>query len=114
MKNLLTKITKFCKIDVKGYVQIFNQNLTIPNKILLVLSARYLANRLQKKLGKESNIKEEITPTELADILKIKRPVIRARLKELKDDEKIVRVSKGTYKVYVHLIKQFLEQLEGK
>jgi len=113
IKQLITRILKFCKIDRNGYVIIHNKNLRIIDRILLILSARYLGNKLQQKLGKEITIHKEVTNKEIANMLKEKETVITARLKDLKDDAKVIPVRRGVYKVAPYIIDTFLSQLEG-
>jgi len=86
IQDPITRIMKFCKIDRSGSVSIFYNNLSPRNKVLLVLCARYLANKLQIQLGKEPIVPDKISAKELADMLRVKSNVINARLKELKDD----------------------------
>jgi len=113
IKELISRILKFCKIDNNGFVMIHNARLTIPNKILLILSARYLANKLQQKLGKEIKISDYVSAKELSNMMKEKDTVIIARLKDLKDAKKIISQDRGVYKVASYAIKDFLTELEG-
>jgi len=113
IKTLITRILNFCKIDNKGFVIIHDKQLRILDRIFLVLSARYLANKLQTKLGKEVSIQETINAKELANMLKEKDAVIIARLKDLKDEKKIIPQDRGIYKVAPYAINDFLNQLEG-
>ena len=87
--------------------------LTIPQKIMLALSARYLANKLQQKLGRESSIMEISNAKELADMLKEKEAVIAARLKDLKDAKKVISPNRGVFKIAPYAIKDFIAELEG-
>jgi len=113
IKELITRITNFCKVDNKGFVLIHNKQLRIQDKIMLVLSARYLANKLQQKLGKEASILELVKAKEMSEMLKEKDTVVIARLKELKDDKKIISQGRGIYKIASYAIKDLLNDLEG-
>lgn len=113
IKQLVGKLLQFCKIDEKGFVVIQKPSLIIPKKIMLVLSARYLANKLQQKLGREKVISEEVSAKELSNILKEKDAVIRARLKDLKDAKKILSPQRGIYKISPYTVNAFLIELEG-
>jgi vancomycin resistance protein YoaR len=114
IKDLISRILKFCKIDNKGFVVIQKSSLIMPQKIMLVLSARYLANKLQQKLGRENiNIYEVVTAHELSSMLKEKDTVIIARLKDLKDAKKVISSERGVYKIAPYAIKDFLTDLEG-
>lgn len=113
IKGLISRLLQFCKIDNKGFVVIQKSGLIIPQKIMLVLSARYLANKLQEKLNRENKISEQVTAKEISLILKEKNPVIGARLKELKDEKKVLSPERGIYKIAPYAIKDFLKELEG-
>jgi hypothetical protein len=112
IKDLVKQILKFCKIDNKGFVIIQKFPLIIPQKLMLVLSARYLANKLQYSIGKESTISETSNAKELASMLKEKEAVISARLKDLKDAKKIISTDRGVFKIAPYAIKDFLAELE--
>lgn len=113
IKNLISRALKLCKIDNKGFVVMHQSGLTIPQKIMLALSARYLANKLQQKLGRESSIMEISNAKELADMLKEKEAVIAARLKDLKDAKKVISPNRGVFKIAPYAIKDFIAELEG-
>lgn len=113
IKDLIGRISKFCKIDNKGFVVIQGKKLKLLDKILLILSARYLANKLQHKLGKEVTIPENVSAKELSNMIKEKNTVILARLKDLKDGKKIISQGWGVYKVASYAINDFLMELEG-
>jgi hypothetical protein len=113
IRTLVSRILKFCKIDPKGYVIIRARKLSKTDKIMLVLAARYLACNLQRKLGREAAINQEVSNKELADMLQEKPTIVRARLKDLKKDSKIVRTESGVHKAAGHSISEFLERLEG-
>jgi hypothetical protein len=113
IKGYITRLIKFCKIDNKGFVIIQSSKLRTVDKLLIILSARYLANKLQQKLGKESTIAETVTIKDLANMIKEKDAVIIARLKELKDSKKIVPRGRGIYQIAPYAINDFLNELEG-
>lgn len=113
IKDLISRILKLCKIDTRGFVDIQKPGLTILQKIQLTLSARYLANKLQQKLGRESSIEEICKTKELTGMLKEKETVVTARLKELKDAKKVISPSRGVFKIAPYKIKDFLTELEG-
>jgi len=114
IKDLISRILKYCKIDKNGFVVIQKSGLIIKQKIMLVLSARYLANKLQQQLNrKEDNISEEVSTKEISSIIKEKNSVVVARLKDLKDDKKVISSVRGIYKIAPYSIKNFLKELEG-
>jgi DNA-binding transcriptional ArsR family regulator len=114
LKNLIRRIQKLCKIDNNGYVIIRKTNLSNVQQILLVLSARYLGNRLQLKLNRDITIFEICKIKELSEMLKVKDAVITARLKELKDKKKVISPDRGEFKIPPYEIKDLLEELEGQ
>jgi len=111
--NLISRILRFCKIDKQGYVVLSNRDAKISTKIMLVLASRYLGSKLQQKTGEEVSINESIHYRDLAKMLREKEAVIAARLKELKDDRKIVAVDAGTYRIEPYAIEQLLGEIEG-
>lgn len=113
IRALVGRILKFCKIDSKGFVISHKTSLKIPDKILLVLSARYLANKLQQSIGRENSISEEISAKELSNMIREKDAVVIARLKDLKDANKVLSSERGIYKVAPYAIEPFLKELEG-
>ena len=113
LEELISRILDMCKIDKNGFVVIRKPSLTIPQRILLVLSARYLANKLQQKLDREMPIDETCKTMDIANMLKEKDTVIRVRLKELKDAKKVISPERGVFKIAPYEIKDFLTELEG-
>jgi hypothetical protein len=112
INKLIGRILKFCKIDNKGYVILQKGSLIILDKIMLVLSARYLANKLQQKLGRENPISEQMNTKEIAEMIKEKDAVVAARLKELKDAKKALSPKTGVYKIAPYAIDEMLDKLE--
>jgi hypothetical protein len=114
IKDLIKRMLVFCKIDSQGFVIIQSSSkLIIPQKLLLILSARYLANKLQQKLARENGISELVTIKDLANMMKEKDTVIIARLKDLKDAKKIISPERGVYKIASYALKPFLTELES-
>lgn len=115
LKELIGRIMEFAKVDSKGYVLIIDsKKLRIVDKIMIVLITRYLANKLQKELQKKISIKEEVSIKEFEDMLKEKKAVIAARLKDLRKDKKIIDIKKGLYKVSPYSVEEYIEYLETK
>ena len=116
IKELIIRVQKHCQIDKTGSVRIDDKTakkMTILDKVMLIMITRHLASELQKRLGSENTIKEEITSKELAEMLKEKQDVLNARLKDLKDKKQILSVAKGTYRVAPYAITPFLDSLGG-
>ena len=112
IRSLVTRIMMFCKIDKSGYVVVSDKKLSIQDKILLILSARYLAHKLQVKLGKEGKINSEVTTTELTDMIRANPKTISGRLSELTKGSKVKSPKIATYKIAPHAIEQILVILE--
>lgn len=115
INNLISRMLNFCQVDKNGFVKMDDKikKIKIPDKVLLILCARHLANKLQQKLGKEATIKEEMASQEIADMLREKQLVINARLKDLKDNKQVIAVERGTYKIAPYAISDFLKYLES-
>jgi hypothetical protein len=113
IKDLIERILDICKIDNKGYVVIRKPSMTMQERIMIVLAARYLASRLQQKLKRDSPIQESCTTMEIANMLKEKDTVVRVRLKELKDDKKVLSPRRGVFRIAPYEIEDFLKGLLG-
>ncbi|RLG44252.1 MAG: hypothetical protein DRN81_04920 [Thermoproteota archaeon] len=114
IRELIGLVLGICKIDKKGYVVIRRTGLTMQQRIMVVLTARYLANKLQQELERESPIDETCTTMEIANMLKEKDTVVRVRLKELKDDKKVLSPKRGVFRIAPYEIKEFLKELIGQ
>ncbi len=116
VKELIQRIRNFAEVDNDGYVRIKEKinHINLRKKAMLVLSSRYLANRLQTLLDREEKISGEVKSSEIADMLNKDNAVINARMKELKDDNKVENTSRGVYKVRPKAIDSFIEKLEGE
>jgi hypothetical protein len=112
ISKLITKTLTFARIDKNGFVSLLNPlKIKIADKIMLVLISRYLANKLQTKLGKEVSINENMKIDDLANNLREKRAVIIARIKDLKDNNLISSDKEGIYRIQPHAISPFLDRL---
>lgn|GEM_PF-1718537 len=109
---LVSDILKFCKIDKRGYVVITEKKLKTQDKIMLILSARYLASKLQEKINSEITIDEKVSNKELVDMLKEKDMIIGARLRDLREGRVVEQISRGVHRVCAHAIEGFLGKLE--
>lgn len=115
--KLITRLIKFATADEGGFVIIDDtcKDLTVKEKILLVLVVRHLASKLQEKLNRERTINEEVSGEDLAKFLGVKKAVIQARAKDLKDEGKIFssQPSSGKYKIAHYAIRKVIESLEN-
>ena len=114
IEGFIERISKFSKVDMAGHVVLPNElkRLSIKDKILLVIATRFLANRLQEKLKKEPTIAIEVDRNELAKMLGTKEDVISARLKDLKDERKILSKKAGVFTMAPYYLEPFLSKLE--
>ncbi|PIN77391.1 hypothetical protein COV15_02105 [Candidatus Woesearchaeota archaeon CG10_big_fil_rev_8_21_14_0_10_34_12] len=113
--SLIERTLKFAKVDVSGYVSLLNpKDLKIMEKIMIILISRHLANRLQIKRKKENPINSDVSIEELTNMLREKRNVILARIKDLRDSNLISSSSSGIYNAQPHAISSFLNKVEGK
>lgn len=112
LKDLLVRLSNFCKIDVEGRPIMTANNFSLANKIMLMLSSRYLARLLHERLARELSFEATINLKDLTTFLHEAPDVVSARLKELKDKNKVAATEKGVYKVLPYAIKQLLDELE--
>ncbi len=115
VKALIRRILAFWKIDQNGHVVIDvskAKKLITLQKVMLILSARYLANRLQSQLGSDAPVPEQATIHDVADILREQQKIVGARISDLNKQKKILVVSRGIYKVAPYAVEPFLREIE--
>lgn len=101
--ELLSKINKICQLDKKGYVSFIKRDLTDKEKILFILIARFLANKL------ENTIPKEVTNEELLKMLKKSKSQIRARVSDLRKEDKIKDIGRNIHEIKPIQIHKILE-----
>ena len=114
LKNLVAKISDFATVSADGFVTLKNidgKKVTDKERIHLILSARYLLNMLQVKIGRENPIKADVTLAEISKFLRKPQKSISARVSELREDNVIDSPSKGVYRVKLHTIDGLIEKL---
>ena len=89
-----------------------HKKVTDKERIHLILSARYLLNHLQLKIGRTEPISAEVTLNEISKFLKKSQKSVSARVSELKDDNAIESPSKGVYRVKPHTIDGLILKLQ--
>ncbi len=111
--ELIEEIRNYATVDKNGFVKI-NHDLDLSQRkiVWLVLSVRYLANKLQSRLNREDPIRAEMKASDIAEILKKNKTTISARLKELYEDGRAEKPSRGVYRANPHKIKKLLEDLK--
>nr|MDO8046182.1 hypothetical protein [Candidatus Baldrarchaeota archaeon] len=108
VSECIEKILPFCKVSKNGEVIIEKKNMTVADRIKLALTARFLANYLEREISAETTAKE------LSSFLYVPENQISARLKELKDSKFAIRVKKGVYTVNPLQIRKFVHEIETK
>ena len=116
IEKSIERVSKFSNVDITGYVRLDNnvKKISIKDKILLIIATRYLANKLQEKLKKEPTISIEVDSNEISKMLGTKVNVISARLKDLKDERKILSKKAGVFTMATYSIESLLSKLENK
>jgi hypothetical protein len=105
MKGDLERLLQFCKITSKGNVLITDARLTDKKKVGLVIVARYIGNKLDKK------IPEVVTSDEIVTFTKIDKLGVNARAKEIVDVGFASREEKGKYRANPGRISDFLDSI---
>ena len=108
MKDDVDRLLKFCRVTSKGSVLITDARLTDKKKVALVIVARYIGNKLDKK------IPEVVNGEEIAVYTKIDQLGVNARVKEVIDEGFASREGKGQYKTNPGRITDFLDGILSK
>ena len=85
LESLLSGISKACELSQDGYVRIkpdIVKKLSDREQIHLVLSARFIVNKLQTRLNREGVISASVSNEELARILRMKQSSVNSRVSE--------------------------------
>jgi hypothetical protein len=107
LKRLIDEISNFATVSPDGFVRITNidnSKITDKERILTVLSVRYLLNNLQVKIGRQTPVEADVTLYELSQILRKPQKSISARVSELKEDNTIEIIHKGVYRIKPYAI----------
>jgi hypothetical protein len=98
-----------------GYVKI-NEKFALSDKtkLHLILTARYLVNKLQNKLGQVNPVKESMTLDELASNLRISKKEVSRRISDLRISKRVEDVERGEIRVTPYSIKVLIEELNKK
>ncbi|MEK6937181.1 MAG: phage head-tail connector protein [Nanoarchaeota archaeon] len=118
IEHLIDRFSEFVKVDLGGHVVFkdknLRSNLTIPEKILVVIAARFLASKLQEKLKGEVTISPTVDAGEITKFINVQKTVVAARLKELKDERKILSPRTGVFSIAPYNIDSIIIRLEEK
>ena len=117
IESNIAAISNFCQVDAASHVVfkdvIKKLDLTVQQKLLLTLAARFLGRELQSLLKENLTIVTEANADELAKITGDKKEVIQARIKELKDAQKVTAEA-GIYRITPHGIGNIMMFLQSK
>ena len=105
LKNDVERLLRHCRITRQGRVIITSGKLTAKEKIGLVISARFIANKLQK------SIPENVTAEELSKYTYIPKPGVSRRTAELVNEAFVFRPEPATYRANPARIDEFLDTL---
>lgn len=106
LKKHVKTILDFCKLTSEGKVILRKTKLTQKNQIGIIIMARYLENKMNE------NIKETISPGELADLTSIARNNVRSLVGTLADERFVTRVEEGIYRFNPTQIELFFEKIK--
>ncbi len=117
VERLIKRVSELAGVDKEGHVVIkdntLSKRLREIDKILLALSVRFLASRLQEKLNRDVTISPMVTAEELSKYFGMKRDTATARLNDLKRERKIILKGKGKFSIAPYYIEVVLKKLES-
>ncbi len=105
LKNDVERLLRHGRITRQGRVIITAGKLTTKQKIGLVISARFIANKLQK------SIPENVTAEEISKYTYIQKPGVSRRTTELVNEAFVFRPEPATYRANPARIDEFLDTL---
>ena len=103
LEPIVDKALVHCKIDKKGQVLITNSNLSVKDRICLVLSARAIAAQL------DPSISASVTVTEIGAFLGLPANQVRARGNDAIKARFAESPSPGIYRATPHKVETFLD-----
>jgi translation elongation factor P/translation initiation factor 5A len=109
-ERVVPKVKKLVLIKKSGEPVIVSDNEKFSQKeiIAVYLVGKYFANQLELTEDNSATIKE------IAGGLRLKESVVGARIKELRDEGIIERVSKGKHRISTVRLEKFLDGLLNK
>lgn len=108
LEEILSRVKKYVKVEENtGKIILEEPNMTIEQKIFLVLTARYFSHKVAE------NIPETATMSEMSQLLAKPSSSLTKQLNALIEEDFIERVSKGTYKINYYRIDEYLDEIEG-
>lgn len=115
LEHLISGVSQYCVLSSSGFPRIEKVGkleLSDRDKIHLVLSARYLANKLQQVMKKEQTVSASMTNVELSEALRMRIKTVNARVSDLRKDGYVSDVGKATYSVLPHSIDSLIQKLD--
>jgi len=109
-ERVVPKVKRVVQIKKTGEPVIVadSKKLSQGEIIALYYIGKYFAHQL------EINEDDSATNKEIAEGLRLKESVVGARIKELRDEKLIERVSKGKHKISIVKLEKFLDSLINK
>lgn len=116
LEELLTGLDGWFQVSPEnGYVKI-NEKFALSDKtkLHLILTARYLVNKLQNKLGQGNPVKDSMTIDELATNLRLSKKEVSRRISDLRISKRVEDVERGEIRVTSYAIRGLIEELDKK
>jgi hypothetical protein len=106
--EFVERALRFCTVTSQGMVFIKRRDMTVKDRIIIVLIGRFLASQLETK------IRPQVPAEELAGMLSVDLQQIFARLSDLCDAHIALRTEKGTYSIAPFCLELCLNEIEEK
>lgn len=103
------KVLRYCKVSKEGKVLLEKNNFTLRESLKLILTARFLASKLDGEISEEVSIDELV-----ASMNSSNKESLVTRMKEIVDEGHAKRVSAGAYKIIPFYIDGILDKLNKK
>jgi len=105
LPELIKKLLNYCKLSSSGEVYFLKTNLPHIKKIKLILVARFLGSKLEKKIN------PAVSVDEFQNFLSLDRPIIQARLSDLNRVNFFNRDENGNYIIKPYQIQNVFDEL---
>ena len=107
-EKFIRKVADFVKIGKDGSIFLEIESMNKTDKIQLAITARFLANKLDK------SILQEISLSEIMQSLSLPQNTATARISELIKGRSIKRIKAGQYVAVPHQIEKFVDKVNKK
>ena len=105
LEQLIQKALPYCTVRKNGTVEVKRSDFSGKQQIKLVLSARFIASKL------DESIVGDVTVEQLSEYTGVPKDQAAARAKECLDERFAERSSRGSYKARPLKIEEFLDSL---